>query len=151
MVWVIGMEIRKMTVADWQESYILWKNCDGVGIREKDDSQSGFERFLKRNPNTCFAAVDSGGTVCATVLASNDGRRGYIYHLAVAPEYRNKGLGSALVERALHSLKECGIEKAALVVYKDNKSGNAFWERHGFQIRSDLLYRDMDLGDGNGL
>ena len=138
-----------MTVADWQESYILWKNCDGVGIREKDDSKAGFERFLKRNPDTCFVAVDSGGAVCATVLAGNDGRRGYIYHLAVAPEYRNNGLGSALVEGVLYALNECGIEKAALVVYKDNSRGNAFWAKHGFKTRSDLLYRDMELYDGN--
>ncbi len=138
------MEIRKMTSADWSKAFCLWQSCDGIGIREKDDSQAGFNRFLARNPDTCFVA-DDGGAVCATVLAGNDGRRGYIYHLAVSPEYRNKGLGSALIERVLRSLNECGIEKAALVVFKENKNGNAFWEKNGFKTRGDLLYRDKEF------
>ncbi len=139
------MEIRKLWVQDWSDVYSLWKNCEGVGLRETDDSQNGFESFIKRNPDTCFAAFDDNCVLCATILAGNDGRRGYIYHLAVAEKYRNKGIGSQLLEKAINALGKCGIRKAALVVFSHNETGNEFWEKHGFKARRDLIYRDMEL------
>lgn len=139
------MKIRALELADWENAYKLWQSCDGIGVKEKDDSQNGYARFLNRNPDTCFAAVDENGTLCATILAGNDGRRGYIYHLAVLPACRKNGLGTALVERSLGALRQCGIEKAALVAFAENETGNKFWESCGFKARTDLLYRDKEL------
>ncbi len=138
------MNIRKLTIADYDKVYALWLSCKGMGLNNLDDSRNGIERFLKRNPETCFVAENSG-EVIGVIIAGNDGRRGYIYHIAVNPEYRRKGIAKALVNSALKALRDLGINKTALVVFERNADGNAFWESIGFTSRDDLVYRNKAL------
>ena len=138
------MNIRIMTINDYEAVYALWMSCAGMGLNNLDDSREGIDKFLKRNPDTCFVAENDTGIV-GIIIAGNDGRRGYIYHTAVHPEYRKRGIGKALVEKAMEALKSCGINKAALVVFERNDTGNAFWERMGFAAREDLVYRNKEI------
>ena len=138
------MIIRKMTLDDYDKVYALWLSCKGMGLNDLDDSREGIERFLERNPRTCFVA-EKDGRIAGVIIAGNDGRRGYIYHTAVSEECRRTGIGTALVESALSALKECGINKTALVVFGRNADGNAFWEKAGFEKRDDLVYRNRTL------
>lgn len=138
------MNIRLMTTDDYGAVYALWLSCKGMGLNNIDDSEAGIEKFLRRNPDTCFVAEENSAIV-GVILAGNDGRRGYIHHTAVNPEYRGRGIGSALVEYALKALKQCGISKVALVAFARNEIGNAFWERMGFTLREDLVYRNKSL------
>lgn len=138
------VNIRSMTIADYDRVYALWMSCKNMGFNNLDDSREGIGRFLKRNPDTCFVA-EIGGDLAGVVLAGNDGRRGYIYHMAVAEQYRRRGVGSRLVKRCLEALRVEGIGKVALVAFKYNDAGNAFWERQGFALREDLNYRDIAL------
>ncbi len=140
------MEIRVMRESDYQELYGLWLSCKGMGLNNLDDSQEGIASFLQRNPHTCFAAVADGKLVGA-ILTGSDGRRGYIYHTAVHPDYRRRGIAKALVERAMAALEDIGIHKAALVVFERNQSGNAFWEAVGFTAREDLVYRNRAIAE----
>ena len=139
------MNIRVMTVADYDAVYALWLSCKGMGLNDVDDSREGIARYLARNPDTCFVAEDGG--VVGVILAGHDGRRGYIYHTAVHPDARGWGIGSALVQRALAALKASGISKVALVAFSRNEGGNAFWEKQGFKLREDLSYRNLALQD----
>lgn len=110
------MNIRKMTITDYDAVYALWLSCKGMGLNNLDDSREGIERFLKRNPETCFISEDDGKIV-GVIIAGNDGRRGYIYHTAVARQYRKKGIAKALVNAVLEALRGLGINKTALVVF----------------------------------
>ena len=141
-----NMTIRTMTIEDYETVYELWMSCIGMGLNNLDDSKEGIERFLLRNPETCFVAEEDAETV-GVILAGNDGRRGYIYHTAVNPDYRRRGIGSMLVDKALDALKSHGINKVALVVFSRNENGNAFWEKVGFTVRDDLTYRNISLAD----
>lgn len=138
------MTINKMTIADYDEIYDLWINTKGMGLNDLDDSREGIGKFLYRNPETCFTAKENG-KVIGVIIAGHDGRRGYIYHTAVLQSERNKGIGTALVENALTALKREGINKVALVVFDRNENGNSFWERKGFTVRDDLVYRNKAL------
>ena len=138
------MTIRLMTMEDYEGVYELWMSCVGMGLNNLDDSKDGIEKFLLRNPATCFVAEEDGGIV-GVILAGNDGRRGYIYHTAVNPAFRNQGIGAALVESAMEALQALGINKVALVVFSKNKDGNDFWEKRGFTTRGDLVYRDKSI------
>lgn len=138
------MDIRIMTIDDYDAVYALWLSCAGMGLNDLDDSREGIKRFLDRNPETCFTAVENG-KVIGVIIAGNDGRRGYIYHTAVSPEHRRRGIAAALVEQVMAALKKCGINKAALVVFDRNENGNAFWEKQGFTRRTDLVYRNKAL------
>lgn len=138
------MMIRKLSIEDYDEIYDLWMATPGMGLNDIDDSRTGIEKYLRRNPDSCFAAEERG-KIAGVILSGHDGRRGLIHHMAVLPEYRNIGIGSALVDAAIEALKNEGITKAALLVYKKNEIGNAFWERKGFLVREDLNYRDIVL------
>ena len=138
------MNIRKMTINDYDDIYALWLSCAGMGLNNLDDSREGISRFLARNPDTCFVAAD-GEKIVGVIMAGNDGRRGFIYHTAVAPEYRNQGIGAKMVDRTMLALKDCGINKAALVVFERNQAGNGFWEKQGFTVREDLVYRNKSI------
>ena len=136
--------IRRMETSDYDQLYALWLSCKGMGLNDVDDSRAGIERYLMRNPDTSFVAQEDGRIIGA-IMAGHDGRRGYIYHTAVSPEYRHRGVGSALVNAALCALESAGITKVALVVFSRNEDGNAFWEKQGFTLRGDLAYRNRAL------
>lgn len=140
------MTIRKITIGDYEKMYALWLSCKGMGLNDTDDSKDGIKRFLDRNPETCFAACEND-RIIGVILAGNDGRRGFIYHTAVSPDCRGRGVGTALVNAALEALKNLGIAKTALVVFDRNETGNAFWEKQGFTARNDLVYRNKALVD----
>lgn len=140
------MNIRKMLIDDYDEVYALWMSCAGMGLNNLDDSRDGIDRFIKRNPDTCFVA-ECGNKIVGVIIVGNDGRRGYIYHTAVDPQYRRQGIARQLVDAAMQALKQCGINKAALVVFDRNENGNAFWERLGFTVREDLVYRNKAIAE----
>lgn len=138
------MHIRLMTCHDYDAVYALWLSCKGMGLNDVDDSRVGIEKYLHRNPSTCFVAEEEN-RIFGVILSGHDGRRGYIHHTAVHPDRRGNGLGKQLVEHALSALKQEGISKAALVVFQRNEAGNAFWEKMGFTKRDDLAYRNIAL------
>ena len=140
------MRIRAMTIDDYSRVYALWMACRNMGFNDLDDSRKGIEKYLKRNPNTCFVALE-GDALAGVILCGHDGRRGFIHHMAVAEAYRHKGIGTALVDAALSALRAEGIHKVALVAFKYNEAGNAFWEKMGFTVREDLNYRNRALSE----
>lgn len=140
------MEIVKMTNEYYSDVYELWLSCRGMGLNNLDDSEQGISRFLERNPDTCFVALQDEKVV-GVIMAGSDGRRGYIYHTAVNPQYRKRGIATALVETVMQAMKNIGINKVALVVFEHNEGGNKFWERLGFTERNDLVYRNKAINE----
>ena len=138
------MKIEKMTINDYDKVYALWLSCKGIGLNSLDDTRAGIDRFINRNPDTCFVVIDNKRIVGA-VLVGNDGRRGYIYHTAVEPEYQRKGIGKALIDKSMEALNEIGINKVALVAFKQNETGNKFWDNMGLESRGDLIYRNKSI------
>lgn len=138
------MNIKKMTIDDYDGVYKLWINTQGMGLNDIDDSREGIEKYLKRNPSTCFAAKEND-EIIGVILSGHDGRRGYIHHTAVSANKRKSGIGTALVDAAVSALKAEGISKVALVAFSENKQGNLFWEKMGFTAREDLTYRNKAL------
>lgn len=140
------MEIVKMTNEYYSDVYELWLSCRGMGLNNLDDSEQGINKFLQRNPDTCFVALQDEKVV-GVIMAGSDGRRGYIYHTAVNPQYRKRGIATALVETVMQAMKNIGINKVALVVFEHNEGGNKFWERLGFTERNDLVYRNKAINE----
>lgn len=140
------MDIRTMTIEDYEGVYRLWTKTPGMGLNDLDDSRDGIDRYLRRNPHTCFIAMKNDGII-GTIICGHDGRRGYIYHTAVAEDQRGHGVGSALLIASLDALGKEGIHKVALVVFNHNIIGNDFWEKREFNQRHHLVYRNKTLRD----
>ncbi len=138
------MTVRKMKIDDYENIYALWLSCAGMGLNNLDDSKEGIEKFLARNPDTCYVAEEDDKIVGA-IMVGNDGRRAYIYHTSVHPNFRRKGIAAKLVDTVLAELEKLGINKVALVVFERNELGNKFWESVGFTVRDDLTYRNKSI------
>jgi ribosomal protein S18 acetylase RimI-like enzyme len=137
-----------MTIEDYDGVYTLWMSIKGFGIRSIDDSREGVGRFLKRNPTTSVVAVEDGRIV-GSILCGHDGRRGCLYHVCVHKDYRRRGIGKAMVVRAMEALKAEQISKVSLIAFTKNDIGNAFWNTIGWTKRQDLNYYDFVLNTEN--
>ena len=138
------MHIRNMTISDYDRVYALWMSCKNMGFNDLDDSREGIDKFLKRNPTTSFVA-EAAGEIVGVALCGHDGRRGYVYHMSVSEGHRREGIATDLLDRCLTALKAEGIHKVALLVFRRNEAGNAFWESRGFVERQDVAYRNKAL------
>ena len=139
-------EIRIVTIDDYDAIYELWNATEQSrrALNPVDDSREGIDRYLKRNPNTCYAAVD-GDKIIGVILTGHDGRRAIIHHMCVHPDYRRMGIAGKLVHTAEEALKKEGIQKIFGLVFKDNDRANAFWESQGYSLRTNLNYRNKSL------
>jgi len=138
------INIRVMTIDDYEGVYNLWINTPGMGLNTTDDSREGIDKYLKRNPTTSFVA-EYDGKIIGVIMAGHDGRRGFINHTAVLSDYRKQGIATKLVDSAMDALDKEGIKKVALVVFKHNEIGNGFWDNIGFTDREDLVYRNKNI------
>jgi putative acetyltransferase len=132
----MDIHIRPMQIADYASMREIWSSSDGVGLSEAD-TESGVARFLAANPGLSSVAV-AEGRIVGGALCGHDGRRGYIEHLAVVPEFRGRGAGGAIVSACLRGLSREGIPYCHILVFADNEKGAAFWQRRGWRARPEL-------------
>jgi putative acetyltransferase len=137
-------QTRGMAIADYAEVIALWRATEGLGLSESDEREP-IAAYLDRNPGMSFVAVN-GDCIVGAVLGGHDGRRGYLHHLAVTPGWRRRGIGRALVETSLAQLKAAGIPKFNLFLIDHNATGRAFWLKHGWTAREDLVLVQKTLG-----
>lgn len=140
----MGIQLRDMTPDDYDSAYALWASC-GLHLGESD-SREGIARLLAHNPGLCFIAVVDGKIV-GNVLGTYDGRRGWVHHLAVAEEYRERGIGRALMLRLEQEFRNRGVIQANLFVTDDNLAVIAFYEKLGWYARSGAVGMSRKFGD----
>lgn len=142
--------LKVMTIEDYPQLYLLWKNTPNLGLRSLDDSEEGIRLFLKRNPSTSFTAYQ-GDRLTGAILCGHDGRRGYIYHTVVLPEYRGRGIASALIGAAVDALKKEGITRVCLNVMETNEQGKSFWINRGWEKKDFLGFYSKSITDKENL
>ena len=81
-----------------------------------------------------FFVAEKDSTVIGTVMAGYDGHRGWLYSVAVHPEHRKQGVGSALIKRAEHELANRGCLKVNLQIIAGNEAVAAFYNSLGYNI-----------------
>jgi N-acetylglutamate synthase len=143
---VMSIEILPMAIDDLEEVTVLWDATEGVGMNESDGPEQ-LRGFLDRNPGLSLIARD-GSRLVGAVLCGHDGRRGFLYHLAVLTDYRKRGLGRAMVDRCLKSLSMLGLLRCNILIYVDNHSGEQFWKKAGWYDRSELKLLQRDISGG---
>ena len=129
--------IRALQPSDIPAAITLWQGMEGIGL-SPEETPAMLTAYLERNPEISSAAVDASGLLVGALMGGHDGRRGFLYHLAVSESYRGQKLGRLLVHRTTAELARCGIVKAAIMVYTTNHTGRAFWEHLGWNVRPDL-------------
>ena len=144
----ISVNVRAMTIDDYDMVKDLWHKIKGFAIRSIDDSRDSIGRFIERNPGSSVVA-ESDGKIVGAILCGHDGRRGCLYHVCVDPEYRLRGIGKSMVVHCMQALQAEGINKVSLIAFTRNDIGNAFWKEIGWTRREDLNYYDFTLNTEN--
>ena len=145
------IEIRPVSIDDYDGIFELWNSTEQSrrALNPVDDTREGIEKYLKRNPTTCFLAYinneENTEKIVGVILTGHDGRRAIVHHLCVHPEHRRQGIAHLLVENAEEALRKEGITKIFGLVFKDTEPANAFWEEQGYTLRTNLNYRNKSL------
>lgn len=137
----LDYNLTELLPADYEAALALWNAAPGVRTSE---TREEFERILRRNPGLS-PAVWIQGMLAGAVLCCQDGRRGYLYHLAVAEQHRRRGIARALVDFCLERLALEGIQRCTIFLVADNAGGREFWTKSGWFERTDLVAFAKDL------
>src|SRR3954469_19954155 len=134
---------REFVIEDYESAIQLWNCVEGVEICE-GDSREEIAEYLKRNPGLSRVA-EAGGKIVGVAMCGHDGRRGWIYHLAVAAEYRGQKVGRRLQDDCLDGLRKAGLKRAIILVAGDNPAGREFWLRNGWEEIDGAIPMTRDL------
>jgi ribosomal protein S18 acetylase RimI-like enzyme len=138
-----GVTTREFVMSDYDDAIALWAGVEGVEICE-GDSREEIAEYLKRNPGLSrVAAVDD--KIVGVALCGHDGRRGWIYHLAVAPTYRRQQVGKLLLDACVNGLRAAGLKRAIILVAGDNPGGHEFWLRNGWEDIDGAIAMTLEL------
>lgn len=127
-------DLHPMTFADIPDALALWAGMPGITLFPSTDSPDGLSRYLMRNPGLSVV-IRVDGCLIGAALAGHDARRGYLHHVAVAPDFRRRGLGRKMVEWCLAALTAEGIGRCHIFINADNQEGKGFWKHVGWEER----------------
>jgi ribosomal protein S18 acetylase RimI-like enzyme len=123
---------------DYPAVYKLWQHAgNGIHLRRSDEPDEIKKKF-ERDPDL-FLLAEYQGQIIGSVLGGFDGRRGMMYHLAVAKEYRQQGIASQLVAELEKRLRAKGCLRYYLLVTRDNHEAIDFYKNRGWQPMNDLF------------
>jgi ribosomal protein S18 acetylase RimI-like enzyme len=125
----MSVQIRGYRRGDGDQVVALW-NTAGIA-RPWLDLPAEIDEKLKRDPQLFLVAVD-GDAVVGAVMGAYDGRRGWIYHLAVAQKIQGQGVGTRLIAELEARMARVGVRKINLQVRGDNAGVTAFYTRAGY-------------------
>jgi ribosomal protein S18 acetylase RimI-like enzyme len=127
--------IAEFTMADYPVVHVLWQRGD-LWMRPSDGAEATLLK-LARDPELFLVARDGAERVVGTVMGGWDGRRAYVYHLAVLPERRRTGIANALMDELEERFRRLGALKAKTQILMDNEASRAFFSRRGY-LREDF-------------
>jgi ribosomal protein S18 acetylase RimI-like enzyme len=130
--------------ADYESVYELWKSMEkGVHVG-RSDTPAEIEKKIARDPDL-FLVAESNGAIVGSVIGGYDGRRGIIYHLAVATAYRGQGIGSCLMDEVEARLRSRGCLKCYLLVVEGNTEAERYYQQRGWQHMDNIHLYGKEL------
>ena len=125
--------IREFAWSDYDAVVAVW---DATGLDVVPRAE--LEAKLTRDPEL-FLVAEVAGATAGVVMGTYDGRRGWIYRLAVHPSRRRAGIATRLVAELESRLRTLGCPRVNLMVLPDNAEGLRFWQALGYLPVPDVL------------
>ena len=130
--------IRTITPSDFTEVLSLWKKA-GLSIPNDEMEIFLLQITIKKNPNSCLV-LEKDKKIIGNILGTFNGWRGWIYHLAIHPDFQQHGYGSLLLQKTEKELKKQGAQKIHLGVVYTNLKVIQFYEKFGYTVVNDALW-----------
>ena len=137
------MKIREFKIDDYPIVRDLWQTA-GLNLRPGDDLED-IKLKLQHDPDL-FLVAQHDDKIVGSVIGGWDGRRGWIYHLAIRPDQQRKGIGAQLVAELESRLVAKGAKKVNAQVYKWNSQSTEFFKAIGYDEQTDLVLIGKQLG-----
>ena len=126
------MQIAAATESDIDGVIALWKAC---GLTRPWNDPAADYRLAMANETSAILLAHMEGQLVASVLTGFDGHRGWVYYLAVAPDFRKQGLGRKMMEAVEAWLRERNAPKIQLMVRDDNEAAIGFYQALGYDVQ----------------
>ncbi len=124
---------------DYERAVRLWEGIDhGIHVGSSD-APAEIRKKLERDADL-FLVAEAGGELIGTVIGGFDGRRGFIYHLAVNQAERMRGVGTLLMDEVEARLRAKGCIRCYLFVTPDNPEAMRYYEKRGWLLMNNLPY-----------
>ncbi|MCK4370937.1 MAG: GNAT family N-acetyltransferase [Candidatus Lokiarchaeota archaeon] len=120
----------------YEEVVELWRKS-GISVGSTDTKEE-LERVVRRTPQL-FLVGKIDEKIISVVIGGFDGRRGYVHHLAVDPDYQKKGYGKMIMGELMNKFLKLKVHKVHLFLEKYNKEVVEFYRNLGWEIRDDLI------------
>jgi ribosomal protein S18 acetylase RimI-like enzyme len=135
-----GVRVREFRFpADYRQAIDLWSSAAPAVRVGMSDSEPEILKKLARDPDL-FLIAEAEGRLVGTVIGGFDGRRGLIYHLAVARAFRRQGVASLLMQEVEERLRRKGCLRCYLLVRPDNVDAQRYYEAVGWKVLDDLVF-----------
>ncbi len=131
--------IRDFKIGDYEQVINLWQLSHLPLKPQGRDSRAQLEQQIKLD-QTIFLVAEKEGRIIGTVLATHDGRKGWINRLAVEPAYRRQGLGKLLIKRAEEELEKKGLPMFAALIEENNLASINLFAEVGYEPHPEIKY-----------
>lgn len=123
----------------------LWEGMEkGVEVG-RSDAPDEIEKKTSHDPDL-FLVAEEDGRIIGSVMGGYDGRRGLLYHLAVAASHRQRGIGGQLLDMIESRLRAKGCLKCYIMVALDNPEVETFYQKRGWHLMDYVRPFGKELG-----
>jgi GNAT superfamily N-acetyltransferase len=130
----------RIGASDYDRVAALWHDA-GLHVKPVGrDSREAFARQLAGDTQAAFGVEDADGRLIGIVIATHDGRKGWINRLAVHPDARRQGVAMRLIGAAEDWLRAQGMQVIAALIEPGNEASLALFEAAGYELYTGMHY-----------
>lgn len=130
---------RRLSREDIDDICLLFRDAELDHRPEGRDSPDELARQME-DDHIVFIGGFDGSNMVAMVLASWEGRKGWINRLAVHPDCRRQGLGVRMIALAEGALKAMGARIICCLIEDLNEASLALFQKEGYKLSRDIYY-----------
>ena len=122
--------IRNYLPADFEEVANIWE-ATGMGGKFRGDNNTVIQKTIKLGGQLLIQELLDTAEVIGTSWLTVDGRRIYMHHFGIKPEYQGLGYSKELLKESMNYARSTGLQ-IKLEVHRSNLKALKLYQNSGF-------------------